>query len=122
MHEADFLMLFQAANCNRQIPAKLYEYLYVGRPIVGFTDPAGDTGRLLADLGIDTVAPLDETEAIKALIVGAIRGSQERKAFVPSRAEVMRFSRAGTTEKLAALLDEVVARDMPPVLEGATPK
>jgi len=121
MHESDFLMLFQAANCNRQIPAKLYEYLYVGRPIVGFTDPAGDTGRLLADLGIETIAPLDNTSAIKSLIVGAIRSSVEQKAFVPPRAEVMRFSRAGTTEKLARLLDEVVARGIPTVLPEAMP-
>ncbi len=66
MRAADVLMLFQAANCNRQIPAKLYEYLYVGRPVVGFTDPAGDTGRLLTELGIEAVAPLDDVAAIKA--------------------------------------------------------
>lgn len=121
MHESDFLMLFQAANCNRQIPAKLYEYLYVGRPIVGFTDPAGDTGRLLADLGIGTIAPLDDISSIKSLIVEAIRSSEEHRTFVPPRAEVMRFSRAGTTEKLAALLDEVVASRRPPLAEGAVP-
>jgi glycosyltransferase involved in cell wall biosynthesis len=119
MHESDFLMLFQAANCNRQIPAKLYEYLYVGRPIVGFTDPAGDTGRLLAELGIETVAPLDDTNAIKALIVDAIRRAEERKTFVPPRTEVMRFSRAGTTETLAALLDEVAAGGISHDAEGA---
>jgi glycosyltransferase involved in cell wall biosynthesis len=121
MHESDFLMLFQAANCNRQIPAKLYEYLYVGRPIVGFTDPAGDTGRLLADLGIQTIAPLDDTDAIKSLIAGAIRLGQERKAFVPPRAQVMRFSRAGTTETLAEVLEEAVAGAMTRGAGGAMP-
>jgi glycosyltransferase involved in cell wall biosynthesis len=121
MHESDFLMLFQAANCNRQIPAKLYEYLYVSRPIVGFTDPAGDTGRLLAELGIETVAPLDDTHAIKALIADAIRRGEERSTFVPPRTEVMRFSRAGTTQTLAVLLDEVAAGGIPNVAEGAVP-
>lgn len=105
MHAADVLMLFQAANCNRQIPAKLYEYLYVGRPVVGFTDPAGDTGRLLTELGIEAVAPLDDVAAIKDVILGAVRGT----AFAPTREAVMRFSRAGTTERLATLLDEITS-------------
>jgi glycosyltransferase involved in cell wall biosynthesis len=108
MRAADVLMLFQAANCNRQIPAKLYEYLYVGRPVVGFTDPAGDTGRLMGELGIEAVAPLDDVAAIKAAILRAMQCTAEGTARVPPRETVMRFSRAGTTEQLAGLLDEVV--------------
>jgi glycosyltransferase involved in cell wall biosynthesis len=107
MRAADVLMLFQAANCNRQIPAKLYEYLYVGRPVLGFTDPAGDTGQLLAELGIEAVAPLDEVPAIKRQIVGALQDAAAGTSRVPTREAVMRFSRAGTTARLAALLDEV---------------
>jgi glycosyltransferase involved in cell wall biosynthesis len=120
MHESDFLMLFQAANCNRQIPAKLYEYLYVGRPIVGFTDPSGDTGRLLTDLGIRTVAPLDDTSAIKSLILWAMRNANDGSSFAPPRDVIMRFSRAGTTERLAELLDEVTARHGSAGRQGAT--
>jgi glycosyltransferase involved in cell wall biosynthesis len=107
MRESDVLMLFQASNCNRQIPAKLYEYLYVGRPIIAFTDPAGDTARLLAELGIDTLAPLDEVAAIKALVLASIHGASLGGGYVPSKATVMRYSRAGTTEQLAGLLDQV---------------
>lgn len=107
MRAADVLMLFQAANCNRQIPAKLYEYLYVGRPMVGFTDPAGDTGQLMSELGFSTIAPLDDVAAIKKVILESMRDATEGTARVPSRDTVMRFSRAGTTERLATLLDEV---------------
>jgi glycosyltransferase involved in cell wall biosynthesis len=122
MHESDYLMLFQAANCNRQIPAKLYEYLYVSRPIIGFTDRTGDTGRLLTDLGIETVAALDDTSEIKSLIMKAVRSAGENSTFVPARADVMRFSRAGTTETLAALLDDVIERGTPPVRQGVLPR
>jgi hypothetical protein len=115
MNDADVLMLFQAANCNRQIPAKLYEYLYVGRPVVGFTDPAGDTGRLLAELGIKAVAPIDDVAAIKELILRVLGGS----VFVPPREAVMRFSRAGTTERLASLLDEISRDSSVTVPSGA---
>ncbi|HEY7787908.1 MAG TPA: glycosyltransferase, partial [Casimicrobiaceae bacterium] len=43
MMRADGLLILQAANCNDQIPAKLYEYLRSGRPIIALTDPTGDT-------------------------------------------------------------------------------
>ena len=118
MHAADVLMLFQAANCNRQIPAKLYEYLYVGRPVVGFTDPAGDTGQLLTKLGIEALAPLDEVAAIKRVILGAVHATKAGTACVPTRETVMRFSRAGTTERLATLLDEVAIGTADATLRG----
>ena len=39
MLRADGLLILQAANCNEQIPAKLYKYLRARRPIVALTDP-----------------------------------------------------------------------------------
>src|SRR5690606_1324512 len=47
MLAVDGLLLLQAANCNNQIPAKLYEYLRAQRPILALTDPAGDTAQKL---------------------------------------------------------------------------
>ncbi|HEX8013412.1 MAG TPA: glycosyltransferase, partial [Casimicrobiaceae bacterium] len=62
MIRADGLLLLQAANCNEQIPAKLYEYLRAGRPVVALTDPRGDTAGVLRDAGIYTIARLDSAE------------------------------------------------------------
>jgi glycosyltransferase involved in cell wall biosynthesis len=111
MTEADVLMLFQADNCNRQIPAKLYEYLYVGRQVMGLTDPAGDTGRLLTELGIDAVARLDDVAAIKALVLRCVREATAGTAYAPARESVMRFSRVGTTGLLARFLDELTVSE-----------
>ena len=55
---ADLLLVFQGSHFNTQIPAKIYEYLRSGRPILGLVDPSGDTaaqlrafqGVLLADI------------------------------------------------------------------------
>ncbi len=55
---ADLLLVFQGTHFNTQIPAKIYEYLRSGRPILGLVDPSGDTaaqlrtfpGVLLADI------------------------------------------------------------------------
>ena len=41
MVRADGLLLLQAANCNEQIPAKLYEYLRAGRPTPRAYRPGG---------------------------------------------------------------------------------
>src|SRR5262245_20192410 len=45
--DADALLLFQGASCNHQIPAKVYEYLRVAKPILALTDHGGDTAALL---------------------------------------------------------------------------
>ncbi len=68
MVRADGLLVLQAANCNEQIPAKIYEYLRAGRPIVALTDPRGDTAALVRDAGLDMIARLDSAPAIAALL------------------------------------------------------
>lgn len=106
---ADGLLLFQAANCNHQIPAKLYEYLRARRPVFAMTDAAGDTAGVLREAGIDTIVPLDSSlrieEGLRAFLT-AIRGGT---APVPGPEIIPRFSRRARARELAALLDEVAA-------------
>ena len=56
--------------------------------------------------------------AIKGLILGAVKAAAAGTAFVPTRDEVMRFSRAGTTERLASLLDEIIGSSAGKVRRG----
>lgn len=51
MLTVDGLLILQAANCNNQIPAKLYEYLRAQRPILALTDLVGDTAEKLRSMG-----------------------------------------------------------------------
>lgn len=111
MVRADGLLLFQASNCNHQIPAKLYEYLCARRPIVALTDPAGDTASVLARAGVRGVAPLDRVDAIADLLRNLLPRLRAGTAILADEAEVLRNSRRSRTAELAALLD--VAR-MPP--------
>jgi hypothetical protein len=64
MMRADGLLVMQAANCNEQIPAKVYEYLRSQRPLLGLTDPKGDTADLMARAGVRHIAPLDAPDQI----------------------------------------------------------
>ncbi len=110
MMMADGLLLLQAANCNHQIPAKLYEYLRARRPILGLTDPAGDTAQTLRSVGIDSIAPLDDARQIAELLKEFLDRKGDRKFLGDQPALVMQYSRAEQTVELAGLLDEVAKR------------
>lgn len=93
MLRADALLLLQAANCNEQIPAKLYEYLQARRPILALTDSAGDTAAAERAAGIETIAPIDSASAIAALIARVLDEILSSKALRPIPEIVARASR-----------------------------
>lgn len=110
---ADGLLLFQASNCNHQIPAKLYEYLRAGRPILALTDPVGDTAEALRQLGIDTIAPLDVEERVRGGLVEFLARIRAGTAPIPDPRAVAQHSRRARTAELAALFDGVLGGDAP---------
>jgi glycosyltransferase involved in cell wall biosynthesis len=106
MLRADALLVLQASNCNEQIPAKLYEYFRAGKPILGLTDPAGDTAGALRAAGMNAIAPLDSADAIAGMLGGFVEDVRRGGAARPSAAAVEASSRRGRARALAALLDE----------------
>jgi glycosyltransferase involved in cell wall biosynthesis len=105
----DGLLIFQASNCNHQVPAKLYEYFRAGRPILALTDPVGDTAAELRGAGSGVIVPLDNADAITdelARFLARIRAGTQQAT---SRAQAMRYSRAGGAADLAHLLDTASA-------------
>ncbi len=110
MMSCDGLLAMQAANCNEQIPAKVYEYLRAGRPTLGLADPAGDTGRLLRKVGCPYVAALESEADVTAGLAQYLRDLKAGTATVVARSEADRFSRRSLTGRFAQLLDEVCGR------------
>jgi glycosyltransferase involved in cell wall biosynthesis len=110
MLAADGLLVLQAANCNAQVPAKLYEYLRAARPVLALTDAAGDTAALMRAAAIDTVAPLDDAEAIARALPRFLELAQSGRAPLAAAAFVQAQARRSRTARLAALLDEVTAQ------------
>jgi len=111
MQRSDGLLVLQAANCNYQVPAKLYEYLRARPPILALTDPQGDTAAVLRSAGVDSIAPLDSKESIRRTFVTFLEQLRARRAPLPSEAAVAACSRRARTAQLAAVLD--AARDAP---------
>lgn len=107
MLQADALLLLQAANCNDQVPAKLYEYLRARRPLLALTDAAGDTAALLAACAIDTVAPLDDAGAIEAALERFLDLIAAGHAPLAPDAIVRACERGARAAQLAGLLDDV---------------
>lgn len=107
---ADALLLLQAANCNDQVPAKLYEYLRAGRPLLALTDAGGDTAAVLRGCGIDTVAALDDSAAITVALEQFLDLVAAGRAPLAAPDSVRACERGARAAQLAGLLDEVVTQ------------
>lgn len=105
MLSVDALLVLQAANCNEQIPAKVYEYLRAGRPILCLSDPVGDTAGVVRSAGIDAMARLDSADEIAALLLRYLEG--DGRDLLPTPAAVAAASREGRTRQFAQLLDSL---------------
>lgn len=107
MLRADGLLVLQAANCNEQVPAKIYEYLRARRPIVCLSDPRGDTATVLAQAGCRLVAPLDDGVAIAQAFARFLDDETVRQP--PSEQSIAAASRLSRTQSLAGFLDRMSA-------------
>ena len=107
MLRADGLLVMQGANCNAQVPVKLYEYLRAGRPILGLADPAGDTAKVMLAAGVRHVAPLEDSQAVQSALEAFLAQPREagpRHATPPS---IQALSRSARAHALADLFESV---------------
>ena len=107
MMSVDALLVMQASNCNAQIPAKIYEYLRAGRPIIGLTDPMGDTAGVLLGTGLSDIARLDSTDEIAAMLPRLVSNLRMGHTSLPDPYAVRQASRLGRAKDLAKLLNVI---------------
>lgn len=109
--EADALLLFQGQQFDRQIPAKLYEYLRIGRPIFALLGEQGDTAAVLRESGGAVVVPMDDVSAVERNLLGFIRDVRAGRVAKPEPGFVARHSRQAGASSLARLLEQAVMPD-----------
>ena len=109
MCAADGLLVLQSDDCSDQIPAKVYEYLRAGRPILALTDPEGDTAGALRLAGLHGIARLDSEREIAQVLPVLVRDWRKGKAVMPQAHAVQNASRRGRSEALAQLLNTTLA-------------
>ena len=108
MMAVDALLVLQASNCNDQIPAKVYEYLRAGKPILALTDPAGDTAGALRLAGLNDIVRLDAAQDIAHALPPLVRGWRLGKAVLPQSGAVHNASRLGRCEVFVKLLEQTL--------------
>ncbi|HEY2547625.1 MAG TPA: glycosyltransferase [Candidatus Acidoferrum sp.] len=108
---ADGLLLFQAACCDHQIPAKLFEYLRLAKPILALTSHAGDTAALLRETGGATIVDSADWEAIFRALPEYLKTIEKRSHPEPESSVVERYSRREQARVLADLLNDVLSHD-----------
>ena len=107
MMAVDALLVMQASNCNAQIPAKIYEYLRAGKPILGLTDPNGDTAGVLRSAGLSTIARLDSVDQIAAILSTFVTEVRAKRAPTPSADSVSQASRKGRSAALVRMFNGI---------------
>jgi glycosyltransferase involved in cell wall biosynthesis len=107
MLDADGLLIFQGYTSNPAVPAKLYEYLRAQRPIFALVDSEGDTAKLLRQIKIGTMVPLDSESAIANGLLEFLEMIRTKNPSVLDLAAVQTYSREYRAKELATLLNSV---------------
>lgn len=103
MFAAGGLLVLQSAGCNDQVPAKVYEYLRTGRPIVALTDPQGDTAEVVNRHPGHFLADLESPQAIEEALAAWLAPD----APAPDPTTAADCSRRGRSAQLARILDDI---------------
>jgi glycosyltransferase involved in cell wall biosynthesis len=89
-------------------PAKVFEYLVTGKPVLALVDSEGNTGRLLREAGVGVIADPADRTAVRAAILSLLarRGDPPRAVDI-TQPPLNALNRRLLTGRLAALLDRV---------------
>jgi hypothetical protein len=105
MTASDGLLVFQAGNCNQQIPAKIFEYFRAQKPILTLTDPRGDTAAVMRSAGIHSMVRLDSVEEIQTGLMKFLDQVRNGKAPIATSETVAKYSRKHGAKDLAGLFN-----------------
>lgn len=112
MVDADVLVLLDTAGRKTGVPAKLYEFLGAGRPILALAEPDSDTASVLQSSGVEhRIARPNDAPAIEQALreLAAAPGGED---LAPGR---LQFTRECLTGQLAKWLDRLIDRARQPV-------
>lgn len=111
MNSADALYLPVSGGyyASASLPGKLFEYLGCGNRIIASAEDDSEVARVLTEVGGSVRVKPGDIDHLASTVERLLDGSLD----FPTRRtdEVQRFTRQQTTERLAAVLDEVHRRD-----------
>jgi glycosyltransferase involved in cell wall biosynthesis len=104
---ADLQVLLAYGDETGHVPAKFFDYLLSGAPILCVARPSALT-RLVEETGTGRCAAPNEVEAIAETIAAAVRRPADTAIARPRAAVIERFSAPHTTAQLAGLFDSIL--------------
>jgi glycosyltransferase involved in cell wall biosynthesis len=109
MCQADILLLLDSPGRMGGVPAKLYEYLGAGRPILALAEPNSDVDWVLRRSGaVHRLAPPRDSQAIRRALVELTTQSSSLLKGQTNRPGPLPFTRMALAAELANLLDRCV--------------
>ena len=109
MMQADLLLLVHAPGYRVGVPAKLYEYLGAGRPILALAELDSDIAWVLRESGVlHRVAPPRDVPAIKQALVELTREVRAGCPAPANRDALQQFTRERMAQRFAECLDRCV--------------
>ncbi len=109
MTRADVLLLIDAPGRRTGVPAKLYEYLGAGRPILALAEPDGDTAWVLRESGAEhRLVRSDDAAGIQTSLAELVEVSRRADARRTDAGSLSQFTREHMAQLLAEALDRLV--------------
>jgi glycosyltransferase involved in cell wall biosynthesis len=107
--EASVLLLITSDDA-RVFPAKVFEYLRLGKPILGIVPEESQIAKSLQAVNARAVTTMDDAEGIKQALLACFAESRNREMRSDVRDDrVERFERKALTGRLASLFNEVTS-------------
>ena len=106
MVQADVLLLLDTPGRRAGVPAKLYEYIGAGRPILALAELDSDVAWVLRESGVaHRIAPPLDAEAIRRALTELLQDPATARCGGQPRLVQPRFTREQLAGELAGLLD-----------------
>jgi glycosyltransferase involved in cell wall biosynthesis len=92
-------------------PAKVFEYLRLGKPILGIVPQDSEMAKLLREMKAQAIVPPENGEGIKQAILASFKDFERKEKSYPLEEKILkRFERKELTSRLASLFEEVISR------------
>jgi hypothetical protein len=121
--QSDLLVLLDSPGRTIGVPAKLYEYLGAGRPILALAEPNGDTAQILRDSGVlHRIAPPKDAGRIGQALAELVEELRNDGPAAHDPARLRRFTRESLAGELAGIMDGVLDDRYPEGVEYQSPR
>lgn len=99
------LPINKADNAAGRIPAKIFEYLRTGRPILAFGPQRSDIGDIIRKESAGFITAYDDVQSIKDILKNWYDRYLNHTLELPPNRNIEEYTNAFITKKLAAILD-----------------